>query len=215
MVVVAGLIDALHYAEWADVPAVLRALGDEELAAGIAGAELPIGVAVSDCVLDWARERAAAGSENSESSAALLALTRRALADETVADPDTVLRALLRLADPAVDELLVRDDRAPRSRAWILRALVRDRRGTDGRPIIAPGVERFLRRQVHRIERRLAGYDHPQPARIEQLLLDTALSADDPELAAFALPLGIRLRTLAGVARALQTLREHGRLADL
>ncbi|GAA1960849.1 hypothetical protein [Catenulispora subtropica] len=215
MVIVAGLIDALHYAGWDDVPTVLGALGDAELAAGVASAALPIGVAVSDFVLARAADGGGTGAVEDKGSAALLALTRRALADETVADPDAVLRALIRLADPAVDELLFRDDLAPRPRDWVLRAVLRDRRGADGRPMIAPGVDRFVRRQVHRIERRLAGYDHPHPARIERLLLDAALFADDPDLAAFALPLGIRLRSLTGVARALQTLRDHRRLDDV
>ena len=211
--IAAGLIDALHYASSADVPRVLEALSatdsGTDLAAAVAGATLPISVPVSDFVLT----RAAAGGGHAIAPA--LALARRALADETVADPDAVLRALIRLADPDLDELLVRDDRAHRSRAWILRALVRDRRDDRGRPIIAPGVERFLRRQVHRIDRRLSGYQNPHPARIEQLLLDAALWADDPDLAAYALPLGIRLRSLSGTARALQTLHEYGRLPGL
>ena len=201
---IAGLVDALHYAKRADAVAVLGALGDTELAAGIAGAELPLCVAVSDCVV-----------ERSEGTASLLALARRALVDETVADPDAVLRALLRLVDPAVDELFFRDDNALRSRAWLLRAVVRERRDANGRPVIAPAVERFLRKQVFGIERRLAGWDRPRPARIERLLLDAALWADDAGLVMFALPVGIRLRSLSGVARGVQTLRDFGMLDDL
>ncbi|MFD0631394.1 hypothetical protein ACFQ9X_06885 [Catenulispora yoronensis] len=105
MVVVARLIDALHYAGWADTPKVLAALGDAELADGIAEASQPICVAVGDFVLERA-----ADAEGGGGSAAVLALARRALRDQTVADPDAVLRALIRLADPAVDELLFRDD---------------------------------------------------------------------------------------------------------
>ncbi|MFL6115858.1 MAG: hypothetical protein ACJ786_31590, partial [Catenulispora sp.] len=201
---IAELVDALHYAKCSDAVAVLGALEDAELAAGIAGAELPLCVAVSDCVV-----------ERPKGSASLLALARRALADETVADPDAVLRALLQLADPAVDELFFRNDSALRSRAWLLRAVVRERRDANGRPIIAPEVERFLRRQVFRTERRLAGWDRPRPARIERLVLDAALWADDAGLVMFALPVGIRLRSLSGVARGLQTLRDFGLLDDL
>jgi len=132
-----------------------------------------------------------------------------------VADPDAVLRALLRLWDPAVDELFFRDDSALRSRAWVLRAVVRERRDANGRPMIAPEVERFLRRQVFRTEQRLAGWDRPRPARIERLLLDAALWADDAGLVMFALPVGVRLRSRSGVARGLQTLRDFGLLEDL
>lgn len=207
--VIAGLIDALHGAERKDAAAVLGALGDAELAAGIAEAVLPVAVVVSDFVL----EGSGLGSAGARSSAAPVALAKRALAAETLADPDAVLRGLIRLTDPDVDELLFRDDSGLRSRAWVLRAIVRDRR-MDGRPVIAPGVDHFLRQQVFRTERRLAGYDNPHPARIEQLLLDAALWADEPGLVAFALPLGARLWNLAGVARGLQTLRDHGRLDE-
>jgi hypothetical protein len=208
--VVAGLIDALHFAGREDASAVLHGLGGAELAAGIAQASLPVCVAVSDFVLE---------QPSSATAATAAALARRALADETVADPDAVLRALIRLADPAVDEVLVRTV-GKRSRAWILAALVRDRRGADGRPVIAPGVERFLRQQLARADRRHANRHTPMPARVETDLTVAACSADDPGsggrpgLAATALPLAVHLRQVAAVVRGLRTLRDHGLLAD-
>lgn len=199
---VAGLIDALHFAGRDDASAVLHGLGDAVVAEGIAGASLPVSVAVSDFVLEQA------------SSASAVALTRRALADETVADPDTVLRALIRLADPAVDEVLVRTA-GKRSRAWILAALLRDRRGADGRPVIAPGVEQFLRNQIARAERRHAGRHTPMPARVETDLTVAACFADDPGIVKNALPLAVQLRQVAAALRGLRTLRDHGLLGSL
>lgn len=199
---VAGLIDALHFAGRDDASAVLHGLGEAGVAEGIAQASLPVSVAVSDFVLGQA------------SSASAVALARRALADETVADPDMVLRALIRLADPAVDEALVRTA-GKRSRAWILAALLRDRRGADGRPVIAAGVEQFLRNQLARAERRHAGRHTPMPARIETELTVAACSADEPGLVATALPLAIQLRQVAAVVRGLRTLRDYGLLSSL
>jgi len=201
-IVVAGLIDALHFAGRDDASAVLRGLGDAVVAEGIAGASLPVSVVVSDFVLEQA------------SSASAVALTRRALADETVADPDTVVRALIRLADPAVDEVLVRTA-GKRSRAWILAALLRDRRGADGRPVIAPGVEQFLRNQIARAELRHAGRHTPMPARVETDLTVAACSADDPGIVQNALPLAVQLRQVAAVLRGLRTLRDYGLLGPL
>ncbi|MEY9858758.1 hypothetical protein ABH935_004381 [Catenulispora sp. GAS73] len=199
---IAGLIDALHFAHPDDASAVLHGLDDAQIAEGIAQASLPISVAVSDFVLEQ------------PSSAPTVALARRALADETVADPDAVLRALLRLADPAVDEVLVRTV-GKRSRAWILAALVRDRRGADGRPVIAPGVKKFLRNQLARAERRHADRHSPMPARVETDLTVAACSADDIGLATTALPLAIHLRQVGAVVRGLRTLRDHGLLDDV
>lgn len=199
---VAGLIDALHFAGRDDASAVLHGLGDAGVAEGIAQASLPVSVMVSDFVLEQA------------SSASAVALARRALADETVADPDTVLRALIRMADPAVDEVLVRTA-GKRSRSWILAALLRDRRGADGRPVIAPGVKQFLRNQLARAERRHAGRHTPMPARIETDLTGAACSADDPGIVATALPLAIQLRQVAAVLRGLRTLRDYGLLSSL
>lgn len=199
---VAGLIDALHFAGWDDASAVLRGLGDAEVAEGIARAALPVAVAVSDFVLEHPGPATAS------------ALARRALADETVADPDAVLRALIRLADPEVDEVLVRTV-GKRPRAWILAALVRDRRGADGRPVIAEGVERFLRREVARAERRHAGRHTPMPARVETDLVVAACWADDPGLVAVALPLAVRLQQVGTVVRGLRTLRDYGLLSSL
>ncbi|MEY9909272.1 hypothetical protein ABIA35_005507 [Catenulispora sp. MAP12-49] len=199
---VAGLIDAVHFAGRDEASALLRGLGDEELAAGIADASLPLSVAVSDAVL------------GRRASAPAVALARRAVNDETAADPDAVLRALIRLADPAVDEALVRTV-GKRPRAWILAALVRDRRDADGNAVIAPGVKRFLRNQVARAERRHAGRHTPMPARVETDLTVAACSADDPGLAATALPLAARLGQMAAVARGLRTLRDHGLLSSL
>ena len=199
---VAGLIDALHFAHFDDTSAVLHGIGDAQVAEGIAQASLPLSVAVSDFVLEQ------------PPSAAAVALARRALADETVADPDAVLRALLRLADPAVDEVLVRTV-GKRSRAWILAALVRDRRGADGRPVIAPGVKKFLRNQLARAERRHADRHSPMPARVETDLTVAACSADDLGLATTALPLAVHLRQVAAVVRGLRTLRDYGLLDDV
>ena len=199
---VAGLIDALHFAGRDDASAVLHGLGDAGVAEGIAQASLPVSLAVSDFVLEQA------------SSASAVALTRRALADETVADPDTVLRALIRLADPAVDEVLVRTT-SKRSRTWILAALLRDRRDPDGQPMIAPGVKQFLRNQLARAERRHAGRHTPMPARVETDLTVAACSADDPDIVATALPLAIQLRQVAAVLRGLRTLRDYGLLSSL
>ena len=199
-IVVAGLIDALHFARRQDVPAVLRQLADAEIADGIAEASFPLCVAVSDFVLEQTP------------SAPAVALTRRALADQTVADPDAVLRALIRRADPAVDEVLVRT-KAKRPRAWILAALVRDRRGTDGQPVITPGVEKFLRQQVSRAERRHAGRHTPMPARVEIDLTVASCSADHPGLVADALPLAVQLEQVGAVVRGLRTLRDHGLLS--
>ncbi|MEZ0113357.1 hypothetical protein ABH920_007387 [Catenulispora sp. EB89] len=202
---VAGLIDALHFAHPDDVAAVLHGIGDAQVAEGIAQASLPLSAAVSDFVL---------GQPPSAAAAAAAALARKALADETVADPDAVLRALLRMADPAVDEVLVRTA-GKRSRAWILAALVRDRRGAEGRPVIAPGVKKFLRNQLARTERRHADRHSPMPARIETDLTVAACSADDIGLALTALPLAVHLRQVAAVVRGLRTLRDAGMLADV
>ncbi|MEY9934750.1 hypothetical protein ABH926_009418 [Catenulispora sp. GP43] len=199
---VAGLIDAVHFAGRDDASALLRGLDDLELAEEIAGASLPLCVAVSDFVL------------GRPASAPAVALARRALADETVADPDAVLRALIRRADPAVDEALVRTA-GKRSRTWILAALVRDRRGPDGAAVITPGVKRFLRAQLARTERRHAGRHTPMPARIEIDLTVAVCCADDPGLVATALPLAVRLRQVTAVVRGLRTLRDHGLLSSL
>jgi hypothetical protein len=202
--VVAGLIDALHFAARDDASAVLHGLGDAGVAEEIAQASLPLSVTVTDFVLEQA----------SPAFASAVALARRALADETVADPDTVLRALIRLADPAVDEVLVRTA-GKRSRAWILAALLRDRRGADGRPVIAPGVNQFLRNQLARAERRHAGRHTPMPARVETDLTVAACSADEPGIVATALPLAVQLRQVAAVVRGLRTLRDYGLLSSL
>ncbi|ACU76393.1 hypothetical protein Caci_7569 [Catenulispora acidiphila DSM 44928] len=199
---VAGLVDAVHFAGRDDAWAVLRGLGEAGVAEGIAGASLPLCVAVSDFVLE------------EPSSATAVALARRALADETVADPDTVLRALIRLADPVVDEALVRTE-GKRPRAWVLAALVRDRRGADGRPVIAPGIEQFLRGQLVRATRRHAGRDNPTPARVEAEITRAACYADDADLVATALPLAMRFQLMPPVMRGLLTLRDHGLLSSL
>jgi hypothetical protein len=207
-IVVAGLIDALHFAGRDDAWAVLRGLGDAEaadlagLAEGITRATLPVSVAVSDFVLAH------------PSPATAAALARRAMADETVADPDTVLRALLRLADPVVDEVLVRTP-GKRPRGWVLTALVRDRRGPDGGPVIAAGVERFLRLEISRAERRLAGRETPRPVRVEIELAGAACQADHPGLATAALPSAVRWRLTGAVLRGLTTLRDQGLLNEV
>ena len=221
--VIAGLIDALHFAERDDASAVLYGLGDAQVAAGIATARLPLPVAVTDFVLDTAgstdtgrtdTDSTDTDSTDSTGSASVLALTHRALADETVTDPDAVLRALIRLANPAVDDLLLRTV-AKRPRAWILAALVRDRRDAHGRPVITNDVERFLRNQVARAERRHANRHTPMPARIEIDLVVAATVADQPWLAMTAMPLAVRLEQTTAVAHGLRTLRDHGLLADV
>jgi hypothetical protein len=157
---------------------------------------------VSDFVLD-----------QTAGSAARCALARRAMADETVADPDTVLRALIRLADPAVDEVLFRTQ-SSRQRGWVLRAVLRDRLDADGRPVLAAGVERFLREQLKRAERRHKGRLTPMPARVEMDLAAAAVAAGEPRLVRDALLAATRMGLLASVARGMRLLHERGLFAE-
>lgn len=220
------LFELLESARPEDARAVLAGLGGPTVAAALTGARTPPPQRVVDFVLDVARPGAdgrggpafpdgfdgsggSSGFDGSGSSGGLEApggsQVLAALAARLISSPeraDNVLyRRILRFRDPAADEALFGFG-ARRPLRWIRRAILRDRRGEDGRPVIAPALRARL------LEAAALGDD--------QTLLRDLLRADDPELvlAALARTAG-RLTDLVAAARALLTLAEHGQLGGV
>lgn len=192
------LVDTLHQASPADAAEVLAGLGDSALAAGVEAAGLPIAVVVGDFV---------AGRGGPESAAAL---TRRALAGQTIAEPHNVLRALLARTDPAVDAaLFFPQPEGPHQ--WARQAVLRDRVGADGRPVVDLGFRGRLAAQVERI----AAHARTNPnsrSRVEDEILGAVLGGDDPDLVELALPAAVRRGQESQVLRGVATLARHGRI---
>jgi hypothetical protein len=194
------LVDTLHHGLPADVAGVLADLGDAELAAGLEGAELPIAVAVGDFVV----------ARGGPASAA--ALTRRALAGRTVAEPHGVLRGLVARAETAVDEALFFPQPEGPHR-WARQAVLRDRVGPDGWPVLDRAFRDRVAVQLTRIEQR-TDVRPGSHSRTEDELLEAVLGGDDAELINLALPAAVQRGLETGVLRGVAILALQGRLPD-
>lgn len=190
------LVDTLHHGLPADVAAVLAGLGDADLAAGVGGAELPIAVAVGDFVVAHGGPGAAA------------ALTRRALAGDTVAEPHGVLRGLIARTDTAVDEALFFPQPDGPHR-WARQAVLRDRVGPDGWPVLDRAFRTRVAVQLKRIEKRTDVRPNGH-TRAEDELLEAVLGGDDAELINLALPSAAQRGLESGVLRGIAILALQG-----
>ncbi|MEZ0113166.1 hypothetical protein ABH920_007196 [Catenulispora sp. EB89] len=204
-------LDKQHTVPYTDARAFLAGLSDREMGAGIRAAKLPLAVAVTDHVLAAAASPASpattASSASSEAEAeaeAAVALAEAATAGRTVVGSDTIIRALLRLANPEVDRTLFL---ASASRVvWPARyAIVADRRGRDGRPVIDTLLFTLL---VTALDALVDA--EPKGGVPLGELVDAAAVAEDVRLARAALDAAVRLGRPWAAQYALATVLENG-----
>lgn len=183
----ARLIDSLHAVPYGQARTLLAALSDEDLAEAVRTAEYNLAFAVSDRVLIMPAPGRAGPAT---------ALAEAAMAGRTVAEPDNVIRALLRMADPEVDRTLFAT-KTPGQLWLIRRAILCDRRGPDGLPVIDAAIAEQV------IDEARGGH-----ATFE--VMESAAIAADPAIARAALDYGMRNGHQATVLNALATLCEFG-----
>ncbi|MBS2549459.1 hypothetical protein KGQ19_21580 [Catenulispora sp. NL8] len=180
----------LESARPADIPAVLAALPEADLAEAVTAMEGRLTRAARDHIL--ARGPASA----------LAASARQAIRGRGE-DPDWIIDRVLTRFDPEADEVFFTfnsaDPRVHRAR----RAILRDRQGPDGHAVVAPGVRRRLL-ALTRAKSRLQEADW----------WDEVADADDPELLLALMPHAAWL-TGRQAARVIATLDAHGLRAEV
>jgi hypothetical protein len=180
----ARLIDSLHARSYGQARALLAKLSDEDLAEGIRTAELNLAFAVGDHVVGLGRAGPA------------VALAEAALAGRTVAEPDNVIRALLRMASPAVDRALFATRKS--GQVWLIRrAILGDRRGPDGLPVIDAAIAAQV-------------IDEVRGGRATFEVVESAAIAADPAIARAAFDWGMQNGSQPIMLHALATLCEFG-----
>ena len=156
-------LDVMHTMSYAQALALAASMTDQDLARSLGHCRLNIAMAVSDHIPTRPDARASA-----------FGLAEAALKGRTVADPDDVIRDLLRMPNRMADTVLFfhreRSDGTQPARY----AILADRRGPDGRPIIDDEIRKRLLEQIESRRR---------PTRIEAELRAAAAVADDPEIA--------------------------------
>ncbi|MBS2535403.1 hypothetical protein KGQ20_21805 [Catenulispora sp. NF23] len=156
-------LDVMHAMPYTEALARAASMTDQDLARSLGHCRLNIAMAVSDHIPTRPDARASA-----------FGLAKAALKGRTVADPDDVIRDLLRMPNRMADAVLFfhreRSDGTQPARY----AVLADRRGPDGRPIIDDEIRKRLLEQIESRRR---------PGRIEAELRAAAAVADDPQIA--------------------------------
>ncbi|MBS2532973.1 hypothetical protein KGQ20_09315 [Catenulispora sp. NF23] len=178
------LLALLGSARPADVPAVLAALPEGDLALGVEAAQGRLALPVREYIL----------TEGPNS--ARVALARATAVVGGVGSVNTVDR-LLTLCDPDVDAVFFDVDPARALVSGARQAVLRDRKGPDGHAVIPPSVKQQL----------LAAVARPGPS--ARLLTEVA-AADDPDLVLAVVPYAKKLPG-TDAARIMHTLDTHGR----
>lgn len=171
----AKFLDLLALARRDDVPAVLAGVPTADLAAGLRR----LGPLVPDLVLDHVLDHGP--------TAARLALADTARRFDTWQFEDDhrlsvwigiLARRLLRLFDPDVDEALFALGLPHGDRpgwVWVRRAVVRDRVGADGEPVVPPRLAAAIGERLRGMTGRLS--------RADRRLLEVLVEAADPAIA--------------------------------
>ncbi|WP_194925134.1 hypothetical protein [Catenulispora pinisilvae] len=156
-------LDVMHTMPYAQALARAASMTDQDLARSIGHCRLDVAMAVSDHI-----------PTRPDARASVFGLAGAALKGRTVADPDDVIRDLLRMPNRMADAVLFfhreRSDGTQPARY----AILADRRGPDGRPIIDDEIRERLLEQIESRRR---------PTRIEAELRAAAAVADDPQIA--------------------------------
>lgn len=191
----AALVRLLKLLEWArpaDVRAVASAMPEAQLAAAIDAVEGRLSLALREYVL------------TEGSSGPLIALARHAIVASDLVAENTVGRILMRF-DQEADAAFFQFEFSGNLHAKARRAILRGRKGVDGRAVIPPRVKQLL------LDALAADTDDGgEPDR--QLMADVAF-ADDPVLVRALLPHASQL-TAPEAARVIMTLDAYGYRAE-
>ncbi|WP_194893662.1 hypothetical protein [Catenulispora pinisilvae] len=182
------LLALLGSARPVDVPPVLAALPEGDLALGVEAVQGRLALPVREYIL----------TEGPSSARAALA---RATGLVGGAGSVNTVDRLLALCDPDVDAVFFDLDPARTLVYRARQAILRHRKGPDGRAVIPPSVKRRL----------LDAVGSPGPSAQQ---LTEAAAADDPDLALAVVPHAKKL-SRTDVARVMHTLDTHGRRREV
>lgn len=164
----ARFLDVLGLGRREDVAEVLAALPPEELIAGLEGRALQVPDVVLDHVI----------ANGPHAAWLVLADEARRFPSPQSTEIKVLIRRLLRLRDPDVDMALFGLDLPLANRTawtWVRLAVVRDRVGADGRPVVPA-------RLAARIAERQRGMRRPLTTQ-DRILSEVLVEAADPALA--------------------------------
>lgn len=192
------MVRLLRLLEWArptDVATIASALPEAELAAAIEAMEGQLSPALREYIL------------TEGSSALLIALARHAIAASDRNGANMVGRILTRF-DPETDAAFFEREFSGDLQGRARYAILRTRKGPDGRAVIAPRVKQHLLSAIANVAADLAAEDGPA-----KLLLSELAYADDPDLIRALLPHASTL-SAAEAARVILTLNAYGHRAE-
>jgi hypothetical protein len=192
------LLSLLESARPTDVRAIASALPEAELAAAVEAVQGRISLALREYIL------------TEGSSTLLVALARQAILTSgpslRMSTSKTMGRILMRF-DPEADAAFFETGFSGGRHDWARRAILRHRKGPDGRAVITPRVKQLLLDAV-------ADADAAGRGEAADRLVAELATADDPDLVRAALPYADRL-SASEAARAILTLDEYGHRAEV